>query len=165
MNLRHLYTAVAILILNMLTLASSAQRNYPVRASVQYTPPYSLFLGDYATPKLIITLTGQDLLDANCPYKLSISLECQNVKVTTKPSYSPTPLYINGGQTIVLTGADLARYFDIQNLDFHGITAAKYLQDGQLPEGFYRMNVKVIHYHENRVISNTAFTMFNARMG
>ena len=87
----------------MLTLASSAQRNYPVRASVQYTPPYSLFLGDYATPKLIITLTGQDLLDANCPYKLSISLECQNVKVTTKPSYTPTPLYISGGQTIVLT--------------------------------------------------------------
>ena len=165
MNLRHLYTAVAILILNMLTLASSAQRNYPVRATVQYTPPYSLFLGDYATPKLIITLTGQDLLDANCPYKLSFSLECQNVKVTTKTSYTPTPLYINGGQTIVLTGADLARYFDIQNLDFHGITAAKYLQDGQLPEGFYRMNVKVIHYHENRVISNTAFTMFNARMG
>ncbi len=165
MNLRHLYTAVAILILNMLTLASSAQRNYPVRATVQYTPPYSLFLGDYATPKLIITLTGQDLLDANCPYKLSFSLECQNVKVTTKPSFNPAPLYINGGQTIVLTGADLARYFDIQNLDFHGITAAKYLQDGQLPEGFYRMNVKVIHYHENRVISNTAFTMFNARMG
>ncbi|MDD6000560.1 MAG: hypothetical protein PUC50_00025, partial [Bacteroidales bacterium] len=165
MNLRHIYIAVALLIMNLLPLASSAQRNYPIRATVQYTPPYSLFLGDYATPKLIITLTGQDLLDANCPYKLSFSLECQNVKVTTKPSFNPAPLYINGGQTIVLTGADLARYFDIQNLDFHGITAAKYLQDGQLPEGFYRMNVKVIHYHENRVISNTAFTMFNARMG
>ncbi|MBO7595993.1 MAG: hypothetical protein J6T70_03010 [Bacteroidales bacterium] len=156
---------ILLTLLTFCTATSSAQRNYPIRATVQYTPPYSLFLGDYATPKLIITLTGQDLLDANCPYKLSFSLECQNVKVTTKPSFNPAPLYINGGQTIVLTGADLARYFDIQNLDFHGITAAKYLQDGQLPEGFYRMNVKVIHYHENRVISNTAFTMFNARMG
>ena len=156
---------ILLTLLTFCTATSSAQRNYPIRATVQYTPPYSLFLGDYATPKLIITLTGQDLLDANCPYKLSFSLECQNVKVTTKPSFNPAPLYINGGQTIVLTGAELARYFDIQNLDFHGITAAKYLQDGQLPEGFYRMNVKVIHYHENRVISNTAFTMFNARMG
>ena len=142
-----------------------AQRNYPVRATVQYAPPYSLFLGDLATPKVVVTLTGQDLLDANCPYKLSISLECQNVKVATKPTFNPAPLYISGGQTIVLTGADLAQYFDIHNLDFHGITAAKYLQDGQLPEGFYRMNVKVIHYRENRQISNTAFAMFNARMG
>ena len=72
-----------------LCTASTAQQNYPIRATVQYTPPYSLFLGDYATPKLIVTLTGQDLLDANCPIKLSISLECQNVKVNTKPSYSP----------------------------------------------------------------------------
>ncbi len=37
---------------------ASAQRNYPVRATVQYTPPYSLFLGDYAISKLIITFTG-----------------------------------------------------------------------------------------------------------
>ena len=118
-----------------------------------------------ATPKVVVTLTGQDLLDANCPYKLSITLECQNVKVTTKPSFNPTPLYISGGQTVVLTGADLAQYFDIQNLDFRGITAAKYQQDGQLPEGFYRLNVSVIHYRENRQISNTAFAMFNARMG
>ena len=65
----------------------------------------------------------------------------------------------------MLTGAELARYFDIQNLDFHGITAAKYLQDGQLPEGFYRMNIKVLNYNDNRQISNTAFVMFNARMG
>ena len=103
MALRQIITALIIILMNAASLASSAKRNYPVRASVQYNPPYSLFLGDYATPKLIITLTGQDLLDANCPYKLSISLECQNVKVTTKPSYTPTPLYISGGQTIVLT--------------------------------------------------------------
>ncbi|MBO7438182.1 MAG: hypothetical protein J6U21_00720, partial [Bacteroidales bacterium] len=154
-----------LLSLILLCTSAVAQRNYPVRATVQYTPPYSLFLGDLASPKIIITLTGQDLLDANCPFKLSISLECQNVKVTTKPSFTPTPLYISGSQTIVLTGADIAQYFDIHNLDFQGITAAKYQQDGQLPEGFYRMNVKVIHYRENRVISNTAFTMFNARMG
>ena len=165
MALRHIYTALIIFLIHSATLTASAQRNYPIRATAQYTPPYSLFLGDYATPKLIVTLTGQDLLDANCPIKLSISLECQNVKITTKPSYSPAPLYISGGQTIVLTGAELARYFDIQNLDFHGITAAKYLQDGQLPEGFYRMNIKVLNYNDNRQISNTAFVMFNARMG
>ena len=165
MALRHIFTVLIIILINAASQTSPAQRNYPIRATVQYTPPYSLFLGDYATPKLIITLTGQDLLDANCPYKLSISLECQNVKITTKPSYNPAPLYISGGQTIVLTGAELARYFDIQNLDFHGITAAKYLQDGQLPEGFYRMNIKVLNYNDNRQISNTAFVMFNARMG
>ncbi|MDD6003443.1 MAG: hypothetical protein PUC50_14735, partial [Bacteroidales bacterium] len=154
-----------LLILLLICSNTFAQQNYPVRTMVQYTPPYSLFLGDFATPKLIVTLTGQDLLDANCPIKLSISLECQNVKVTTKPSYSPTPIYINGGQTIVLTGADLAQYFDIHNLDFHGITAAKYLQDGQLPEGLYRLNIKVINYNDNRTISNTAFKLFNAKMG
>ena len=165
MALRHIFTVLIIILINAASQTSPAQRNFPIRATVQYTPPYSLFLGDYATPKLIITLTGQDLLDANCPYKLSISLECQNVKITTKPSYNPAPLYISGGQTIVLTGAELARYFDIQNLDFHGITAAKYLQDGQLPEGFYRMNIKVLNYNDNRQISNTAFVMFNARMG
>ncbi|MBO7597651.1 MAG: hypothetical protein J6T70_11470, partial [Bacteroidales bacterium] len=165
MALRHIFTVLIIILINAASQTSPAQRNYPIRATVQYTPPYSLFLGDYATPKLIITLTGQDLLDANCPYKLSISLECQNVQITTKPSYNPAPLYISGGQTIVLTGAELARYFDIQNLDFHGITAAKYLQDGQLPEGFYRMNIKVLNYNDNRQISNTAFVMFNARMG
>ncbi|MBP5412377.1 MAG: hypothetical protein J6Y47_03875, partial [Bacteroidales bacterium] len=154
-----------LLILLLICSNTFSQQNYPVRTMVQYTPPYSLFLGDFATPKLIVTLTGQDLLDANCPIKLSISLECQNVKVTTKPSYSPTPIYINGGQTIVLTGADLAQYFDIHNLDFQGITAAKYLQDGQLPEGLYRLNIKVINYNDNRTISNTAFKLFNAKMG
>lgn len=83
-----------ILSLLLICASSFSQQNYPVRTMVQYTPPYSLFLGDYATPKLIVTLTGQDLLDANCPFKLSISLECHNVKVTTKTSYTPTPLYI-----------------------------------------------------------------------
>ena len=81
-----------ILALLALCTAAYAQQNYPVRATVQYTPPYSLFLGDFASPKMIVTLTGQDLLDANCAFKLSISLECQNVKVTTKPSFAPAPL-------------------------------------------------------------------------
>lgn len=70
-----------------MALTASVQRNYPIRATVQYTPPYSLFLGDYATPKLIITLTGQDLLDANCPYKLIISRVLCDLEIFQRDIY------------------------------------------------------------------------------
>lgn len=148
-----------ILYLILQTICSSvfAQSNYPIYVTPTLTPPYSLNLSDYSqfgSQKLMVTVHANDLDISNLPIKLRIKLETVGVTIENPPTIVTTPIYVNGGETTILYGRDLLDYFNIDNLIFRGYSKNSYSQTGQLPEGFYKFTVEVLHFNTNRLISN-----------
>lgn len=141
------------------TICSSvfAQSNYPIYVTPTLTPPYSLNLSDYSqfgSQKLMVTIHANDLDISNLPIKLRIKLETVGVTIENPPTLVTTPIYVNGGETTILYGRDLLDYFNIDNLIFRGYSKNDYTLTGQLPEGFYKFTVEVLHFNTNRLISN-----------
>jgi hypothetical protein len=96
-----------------------------------------------------------DVNISNLPVKLHIKMESTaGVTVETPPTLVTAPLYLSGGLTTLLFGTDLADYFNINNLLFKGYSKQEYQRTGQLPEGFWRFTVEILHYGTNRPISN-----------
>lgn len=58
----------------------------------------------------------------------------------------------------MLFGEDLSDYFNIDYLTFKGYSKQTYQRTGQLPEGFYKFTVEVLHHATRRVISNAGST-------
>jgi hypothetical protein len=142
----------------MCGLCSGFAQTYPIYVTPSLTPPYSLKLSDYSTTgsqQLAITIMVRDASISNLPVKLHIKMEgSAGVVVETSPTLTTMPVYLNGGETTLLLGADLASYFNINNLIFTGYSKEQYQRTGQLPEGFYKFTVSVLHYGTNRVVSN-----------
>ena len=155
-------TIVTILLLLQFLLSPlSAQRNYPVYVTPTLLPPYSLKLSDYScfgAQKLMLTITVNDLSITNLPVLLRLKMETAGVTIETPVTLATTPIYLNGGETSVLLGEDLSDYFNIDNLTFKGYSKQTYQRTGQLPEGFYKFTVEVLHHATRRVISNAGST-------
>ena len=133
------------------------QSTYPVQATPTLTPPYSLNLSDYSkfgSQQLMVNITVKDLNISNMPVKLRIKLETMGVTIENPPTINTTPIYIDGGSTTILFGKDLADNFNVKNLIFKGYSKEAYARTGQLPEGFYRFTVEVLHFNNNRPVSN-----------
>ncbi len=148
---------LTFLIIQVLISLVSAQSNYPLFVTPTLTPPYSLNLSDYnrfGSQKLMVTVHANDLEINNLPIKLRIKMETVGVTIENPPTITTTPIYISGGETSVLFGNDLESYFNINNLIFKGYSKETYKRTGQLPEGFYRFTVEILHFNSNRVISN-----------
>ncbi|MCG8411286.1 MAG: hypothetical protein MI739_08380, partial [Bacteroidales bacterium] len=147
------YVAIKILI-----GAAFAQSSYPLYVVPSLTPPYSLNLSDYCkfgSQSLMININANDLNISNLPIKLHIKIESFGVTIETPPTIITTPIFMNGGETNVVFGEDLKDYFNIDNLIFKGYSKNTYKRTGQLPEGFYKFSIEVLHFNTNRKISNT----------
>jgi hypothetical protein len=134
-----------------------AQSDYPIYVTPTLIPPYSLKLSDYSkfgSQQLVVNIVVNDLNIANLPVKLRIKLETVGVTIENPPTINTTPIYLDGGAAIVLSGDDLTDYFNINNLIFKGYGKEAYRRSGQLPEGFYKISVEVLHFQTNRLISN-----------
>jgi hypothetical protein len=135
-----------------------AQNNVPISCSPILTPPYTLNLSDFSalgSQKLMVYLHTNDLDISRLPVKLQLKIESVGISIENQPSIVTTPIYLDGGATNVLYGSDLADYFNINNLTFQGYSKDAYRRAGQLPEGFYRFSISVIHYYTHRLVSNT----------
>ncbi len=153
------------IILTLLLLLSSltvfSQSNYPIYVTPTLTPPYSLRLSDYSavgSQNLMVQINVNDLNITDLPVKLRIKMETAGVSIETPPTITTTPIYLNGGVTSILFGEDLRDYFHINNLVFKGYSKEAYKRSGQLPGGFYKFTVEVLHYNTNRLISNSGTT-------
>ena len=147
-----------LLILNssLLTLSSLAQ-TYPVTVQTILTPPYSLNLSDYVQPgmqRLTVQIRVNDLNVSNLPVRLHIKMESAGITVETNPNIPKTPFFINGGAVHILSGHDLIEYFNADNMLFKGYSRENYRRSGQLPDGFWKISVQVIHYATGRAVSN-----------
>ncbi len=151
------FLAILIIFFQVVISGIYGQSTYPVQATPTLTPPYSLNLSDYSkfgSQQLMVNITVKDLNISNMPVKLRIKLETMGVTIENPPTINTTPIYIDGGSTTILFGKDLADNFNVKNLIFKGYSKEAYARTGQLPEGFYRFTVEVLHFNNNRPVSN-----------
>jgi len=155
---------ILLLILFLLLGATNlhAQQTYPIYVNPMLTPPYSLVLSDYAQPgsqRLVVTVMVKDVTVTNLPVRLHLKMENMNgATIESIPTAAVTPIFLGGGETLVLFGDDMREYFDIRNLQFKGYSKDEYRRTGQLPEGFWRFTVEVRHLTTGRLISNRGTT-------
>lgn len=146
---------VFLLVIGRISLAQV----YPVQATVQLTPPYSLYLADYVesgTERLALNIFLADIARPSLDVRFRLRIVGQGVTIETKPEYRPAPISIQGGVPMRLISTDLADYFNSNNLNFQGITRREYDQRGKLPEGVYQFCFEVLEYNRGAKISNTA---------
>jgi hypothetical protein len=145
------------------------QGRFPIQVYPILTPPYSLRLSDYAqfgSQRLVINVQVQDATIANLPIRLHIKFENFNgSSIENIPNFPIQPIYLNGGETRIFFGEDLAPYFNPDNLIFNGYSREQYRRTGQLPEGYYRVTAQIRHYYTNRLISNIGFTSAHFALG
>jgi len=154
---------IALLLCCCLCLATTglqAQVNYPVMATVQLNPPYSLYLSDYAAPdvqRMQVTLLMKDLSETNYKCRLRLKIEGFGSTLQSKAAFYTAPILLNGGEMLTLSGPDLAPYLDPKNLLIQGLDNSQLTKNGaKLPEGIYKFTVEVLDYTRNNVISNAA---------
>jgi hypothetical protein len=147
----------------------NAQGRFPIQVYPILTPPYSLRLSDYAqfgSQRLVINVQVQDATITNLPVRLHIKFENFNgSSIENIPNFPIQPIYLNGGETRIFFGEDLAPYFNPDNLIFNGYSREQYRRTGQLPEGYYRVTAQIRHYYTNRLISNIGFTSAHFALG
>ena len=137
----------------------------PVTVVVNLTPPFSPFLHEYASfpgNKMQIMLIVNDSRITDLPVRLEMIVENINAgTIMQTHRYATLPvIYLNGFTTEIIQGEDLSRYFFAANNQFQGFTQSQYVQSGRIPDGFYRIGFRVVHYNRTDVIiSNTAYTM------
>ncbi len=158
------------ILFTMALLASLTARSqrFPVQSTVQLSPPYSLYLADYAAPgsqRLGLNVLLRDLARPELQTRLRLTIESQGLRLTTRADYSPQPLFLQGGVPSILTADDLAPYFNPDHLDFRGITKQQVQKGGALPEGLYRICFEVLEYNSGIEVSNlgcaTAWLVLN----
>lgn len=144
---------------------------YPIRADIQMKAPYSLYLSDYAMPGSDKMRVNLRLLQTNRPLyavALRFTIEGAGITITSATTRNHEPINLSGGETVVISGSDLASYFQPENLVFNGFDKNQYLQTHKLPEGIYQITVEAIdfnNYSSGLVVSNkgttTAWFMLN----
>ncbi|MBO7593630.1 MAG: hypothetical protein J6T12_01570 [Salinivirgaceae bacterium] len=140
----------------LLSLTVAAQR-YPVTVTPTLLPPYTLNLSELTAPasaRLMATITVNDLTASNLPVRLHFKLESNDITIESIKTAAVAPLFLGGGETLVLTGSDMAQYLRLDNLDFRGYSKEQYRQTGQLPGGMWRLTIEAHHFHNHRVLSN-----------
>ncbi|MEO1049142.1 MAG: fibronectin type III domain-containing protein [Bacteroidota bacterium] len=154
------YIGVALILL--LTVQQLAAQNFPVSASVNITPPYSVYLSDYIGPgsnKLMVNLLLTQTSRPSFPVKLRITLQGDGYSIRTNIDAPQEPIILQGGVLTTLTGSQLAPYLEADNLIFEGIDRQQFLTTGKLPEGVYQITVEAFEVNRNLVISNPGSTI------
>ncbi len=153
---RHLRILMVVLLLSASHFLCAQQ--FPVQVNTLISPPYSVYLADYAAPSsnaLSVSLSLRDLNRNQYQVKLRVTIEGSNgVKIRTVSGYTPPPIILSGGIPEVLTGFDIRNYLNPNNLEFAGISRAEFIRTGKLPEGFYTFNIEVLDYNRNVIVSN-----------
>ncbi len=114
---------------------------YPVSVITQLTPPYSVNLADHAAPgceQLKVIIVQRDLTQA--PYRLYLKMEIElngRIIIRTPGWYVPPALSLEPGIPTVISGTELSRFLEPQNMDFVGYSRDAYLRSKVLPEGAY----------------------------
>jgi len=144
---------------------TTAQNAYTVQSTVQLIPPYSTSLADYTQPgseKLRVILLQRDLSQTDYQIRLFFSIiHNGRIIMRTARSYNPPPIALSPGVPTVLSGSDLAAYFESRNLDFVGYDRALYERTKVLQEGSVQICVTAYFYARPEVqVSNQGCSFY-----
>ncbi len=149
-----------ILLISVLCVGYSNAQQYPTSATVIMPPPHPVYINDYygiGSNAFQAILNLNDLNELTWDVRLRITVEGEGIRLTSKPSYIPPfPISITKGIPTTLSGSDFAGYFDVNNLNLEGITAASLNQSGKLPEGLYNFCVEILDYNSGTPISSVS---------
>ncbi|NOS90432.1 MAG: hypothetical protein HOP30_00780 [Cyclobacteriaceae bacterium] len=85
-------------------------QTYPVSATLQLTPPYSVYLSDYTVnDQMKLHLLLRDLNEPSYQVRLSLVLEGVGIRIETNPNMVPPPIFIEGGIPTTLSAEHLQR--------------------------------------------------------
>ncbi|HEY0031010.1 MAG TPA: hypothetical protein VGC65_09650 [Bacteroidia bacterium] len=163
----NLIRSVSIVALILLSLIGKAQV-MPVSATIVMNPPNSPFVSDYYSLEsnaFQSYITLNDLSEPSWNVKLIIRIEGQGIVIETKRTFLPLqPINLISGVPLLIDGADLEPYLNVNNLNLQGISAATLNQNGKLPEGAYQFCVEVLDYQTGIPLSfrscGTAFIFY-----
>lgn len=129
----------------------------PVGVSVVMNPPSSPFLADYyslGSTAFQAYVTLNDLNEPSWNVRLIVRIEGQGIVIETKKAFLPAqPINLVSGVPLLIAGADLAPYLNVNNVNLQGITPATLNQNGKLPEGTYQFCVQVLDYQSGIPLS------------
>lgn len=145
---------------------TAAAQQYPVTASTQIIPPYSVYLPDYVVPgsdKLRVILVQNDLTKPSYDVRLQMTVERNGALIMrTAPAFTPRPLTLSAGVPTIISGTDLADYLNTNNIEFSGgFSRDSYERTRSLPEGSYRITFTAFDYRRPQVqVSNAGANIF-----
>ncbi len=137
-----------------LLLFATVAEAQPVQVIVNVTPPHSSFAKDYLQQGTNVLITVINNAPSPQSVRLIPSLTGldNNVKIALRDNFIPSaPLTLGSGQTRVLTLNQLKAFNNNivpDDIITQGISPATYFNGGSLPEGLYRLCVKV-HVYNN----------------
>ncbi len=146
----------------LITASSAVAQNFPVQSNVTITPPYSVYLSDYASiasNKLMVSLMLKDINQSDINIKLKLTIRGNGIELSTKQNFQPQPILLQGGAPLQLSGTELESYINPANLDFSGISRSEFVKTGKLPEGVYQFIIEAVEYRRNVVVSNPGTTI------
>ncbi len=138
----------------------------PVTVTTILGYPPAIYLPSLYTAgsnKLTANLILNDFNEPSRDVYLRITIESQNLKVSTKPDFFPTePITLYPGVMVPLSGDDLEPYLNYNNVTLQGIEYNTLIANGgKLPEGFYTFCVEAWDFATHRLISNSACVVSN----
>lgn len=153
------------LLVGCITVATQAQI-FPINATTQLVPPYSVYLPDYATGinnQLRVLLLNRDMTQPNYTVKLKMTVELNgSIIMRTSDNFTASPITLQPNEPYSVEGLQLAPYLNSNNIDFIGYSKEDYEQKKGLPEGAYRICFTAYDFNrpDNVKVSNEACSYY-----
>lgn len=138
---------------------------FAVEANLQLQAPLTPYLSDIvsgAPSKIQVQLLLRDDDELSYSARLHFTISGQGISIRTRQDISPPPIFLDYNVPLLLSGLDLFDYFQLDQLEFQGISPQDFLQQGgRLPEGVYNICVEVLDYNrfQGAAVSNQACTV------
>ncbi len=155
-----------LLLLTLVLFCRGYSQLFPVQATTQLVPPYSVYLPDYTTGinnQLRVLLLNKDVTQPGYKVKLKMTIELNgSIIMRTSDYYNPAPITIEPNQPYSVEGTELAPYLNSNNIDFIGYSKQEYEQKKGLPEGAYKICFTAYDYvrPDNVKVSNEACSYY-----
>ncbi len=136
-----------------------ARAQQPVMVTTQVFPPFSTYLSDYISQPNRIRVRVQSAVGSP---QLRVRLIAKlygmerGIKIATDSMYKPPrPIVLEPGVPVDINNdvSLLRQIFDVGHMTFEGITKEQILRTGGLPEGTYRICVRVLDFETGAPLS------------
>lgn len=156
-----------LLFVAILTLPSYMMGQvYEIYSKTTVLPPYPITLDGFTAEggtKLQVQITSSDITRAQYPVLLKLVIKGNGITIESKSLFVHDPVFVNGNETTLLNGSDLAVFFNPDNLNFSGYSKTQYQRNGRLPEGVYSVSFEL--YDEFRARQNIFINVARALPG
>ena len=126
-----------------------------VQITTHVLPPYQSRIADYVSrPELmLVTVTNTTTQELNIQLTAKITGD-NGISAWVKPGYrSPNPIVLGPNQTASLNGSDIAFLFDVNTIEYTGISRSDMTRGLGLLEGNYTLCIRALDYQTMQPMS------------